>query len=308
MRLRPLAAALAVLLVTPLALAQTAPARSGPYSLELLDESGAPLPSYFHDGRFYTLGSTGQRYTLRIRNGSARRVEVVAAVDGRDVRDGEPSRMDKRGYIVDPYGEAIIDGFRLSQESVAAFRFSSVSQSYASRMGDARDVGVIGVAVFTERMAPPIAAAKRDEAQDLFAGNTSGHFYMREKSLAKPESQPAPSATSPAPPTGELSRRMGSEDHASVADGPVKKERAGLGTEFGEQHDSHIDFTEFQRNSQQPATVLSVRYNDRDGLRSVGINFDPPHYVRDERWTRQHAQPFRRDPGYAQPPAGWYGE
>ena len=188
MRLSPLAAALTVLLATPLALAQGSPAHSGPYSLELLDESGNPLPSYFHEGRFYTLGATGQRYTLRIHNGSGRRIEVVAAVgirllhvhrhavDGRDVRDGEPSRMDKRGYIVDPYGEAVIDGFRLSQEAVAAFRFSSVSRSYASQMGDARDVGVIGMAIFTEQMAPPprpIAAAKKAEPWDGFAQSES---------------------------------------------------------------------------------------------------------------------------------------
>src|SRR5262249_57151594 len=76
-----------------------------------------------------------------------------SSVDGRDVIDGQPARWDKRGYVVDPYGRVTIDGYRLSQESVAAFRFSSVPRSYSAQMGSARDVGVIGVAVFVER--PP---------------------------------------------------------------------------------------------------------------------------------------------------------
>ena len=44
----------------------------------------------------------------------------------------------------------VIDGWRTSEDSVAAFRFSSIEDSYAERMGDGRNVGVIGAAFFRE--------------------------------------------------------------------------------------------------------------------------------------------------------------
>src|SRR6266542_5252498 len=135
--------------------AQEVPARWGAYSVEAVDESGRSLPTFEHRGRTYVLGALGERYLLRFRNRSGRRVEVVASVDGRDVVDGRPASFDRRGYIVAPYGEVTIDGYRTSQASVAAFRFSSVPRSYAARKGDARDVGVVGVAVFAERVFVP---------------------------------------------------------------------------------------------------------------------------------------------------------
>ena len=128
-----------------------APPRQGPYSFDLVDEAGRVLPTFSHRGRTYVLGVPGQRYLLRIRNDSGRRVEVVASVDGRDVLDGMPAAWEKRGYLVEAYGETVVDGYRLSGDAVAAFRFGSVRDSYAARMGDARDVGAIGVAVFPER-------------------------------------------------------------------------------------------------------------------------------------------------------------
>ncbi|HUL59879.1 MAG TPA: hypothetical protein VLU43_11415, partial [Anaeromyxobacteraceae bacterium] len=47
-----------------------APARSGPYALEVVDEAGARLPTFEHRGRTYVLGRLGARYLLRVRNDS----------------------------------------------------------------------------------------------------------------------------------------------------------------------------------------------------------------------------------------------
>ncbi len=145
-----------------------APARWGSTSVELVDEGGRVLPTFTHGGRTYVLGALGHRYFVRVRNGSGARIEVVASVDGRDVLDGAPAEWSKRGYLVDAYGTLTIDGYRLSQDAVAAFRFSSVPRSYAALEGDPRDVGVIGVAVFREREAPraqrPVERELRSEA------------------------------------------------------------------------------------------------------------------------------------------------
>lgn len=168
MRLTTLAACAAVLACAapPAGARDLAPARWGSYSVELLDEAGRALPTFEHRGRTYVLGALGARYQVRVTNGSPRRVEVVVSVDGRDVVDGRPSEWAKRGYLVEPYGAATIDGYRLSQDAVAAFRFSSVPRSYAALSGDARDVGVVGVAVFRER---EVARAPRPEEGRLRA-------------------------------------------------------------------------------------------------------------------------------------------
>lgn len=282
MRPVPLAVAVALAACSPrVPSAQEVPARSGPYAVEAVDEAGRALPTFEHRGRTYVLGALGQRYLLRFRNGSARRVEVVASVDGRDVVDGRPAALSKRGYVVEPYGELTVDGFRTSEDAVAAFRFSSVARSYAARRGDARDVGVVGLAVFPERVhrrAPP------------------------------PYVDPDPYPSSGAPDRAEAAPAP-APDSGAVASTPEHRRsaRPGLGTEFGEAHASHVERTSFERASGRPAAVLTFRYDDREGLLALGVDVDGRRGRRDEAWRRESASPFRADASFCEPPPGWRG-
>ena len=121
-------------------------------------------------------------YTIEIENRTAQRFEVVTSVDGLDVIDGRPAGLGKRGYLAAPYGTLRIDGYRRNMTEIAAFRFGSVRDAYASQtaeFGD-RHVGVIGVALFMERGAAwPLSTphnselddeAARREAADPFPG------------------------------------------------------------------------------------------------------------------------------------------
>ncbi len=116
-------------------------------------------------------GDAGSTYAIVVHNRSRSILEIVASVDGLDVFDGKPASYSKRGYLV-AAGETLkIDGFRTSTDRVAAFTFSSVANSYANlRHGDTRNVGVIGIAVFTRKGVDPWASMpaeirRRDEAQ-----------------------------------------------------------------------------------------------------------------------------------------------
>lgn len=122
----------------------------GMVTLRLLDEHGRAMPSFDVASRNYVVGSPGARYTVQVQNNTGVRIEAVATVDGLDVIDGQPGSLENRGYLVDPFGSVEIDGFRRSVSTVAAFRFGSVRDSYAAAKGDARNVGVVGVAVFNE--------------------------------------------------------------------------------------------------------------------------------------------------------------
>jgi len=119
---------------------------------------GGFLPTYkeWGYGRRLVAGEKNRHYTISIRNRSKSTLEIVASVDGLDVQDGKSASFAKRGYLVDPGKTLEIDGFRTSYSHVAAFKFSSVSNSYANlRHGDTRNVGVIGIAVFTQKGVDP---------------------------------------------------------------------------------------------------------------------------------------------------------
>ncbi len=127
--------------------------------VSLRDEHGRPLPAYVVGDRTFVVGQAGQRYSIHIENSTPYRFETVVSVDGLDVIRGTDASLAHRGYIVRPGGSVTIDGFRQSAQTVAAFRFGSVSTSYTAQMtGSARNVGVIGLALFGEAGAPTPAS------------------------------------------------------------------------------------------------------------------------------------------------------
>lgn len=159
--------------------AQLAPLWGG-VVVRVVDGSGTPLPAYHIGDRVLLIGEAGGRYAIEIENRTNQRYEVVTSVDGLDVIDGRPANLNKRGYLVDAFARIRIDGYRRSMNDVAAFRFGSVRDSYAQQTAEfgARNVGVIGVALFSERGAalPTYDApdlddeARRREAADPFPG------------------------------------------------------------------------------------------------------------------------------------------
>ncbi|VVP58147.1 hypothetical protein [Pseudomonas fluorescens] len=121
----------------------------------VLDENERPLPlqrarSGGGSDVFHLAGLEGSRYTLRFRNLSDRSYEVIATVDGLDVLNGKSGSLLNGGYILYPQQVLDIDGFRKSQNEVAAFRFAVPGQAYAANTegGDVRNIGVIGAALF----------------------------------------------------------------------------------------------------------------------------------------------------------------
>lgn len=111
---------------------------------------------YYGDGRRLVSGAANSSYTIAVRNRSKSTLEIVASVDGLDVMDGKAASFSKRGYLIEPGDTLEIDGFRTSEQTVAEFKFSSVSNSYANvHHGDTRNVGVLGIAVFTQKGVNP---------------------------------------------------------------------------------------------------------------------------------------------------------
>jgi hypothetical protein len=127
------------------------PTRGGAVTISIHGGGGDPLEALNVGERTYVIGQAGERYSIALTNHTNHRFEIVATVDGLDVINGRPGSLDNRGYVLLPYASLDIDGFRQSQDEVAAFRFGRVADSYAAQTGSARNVGVIGVALFSER-------------------------------------------------------------------------------------------------------------------------------------------------------------
>ncbi|WP_437819979.1 hypothetical protein [Sorangium sp. So ce1078] len=269
----------------------------------LVEENGALAPAreYVHRDTTYVEGRSGQRYALRVRNLTGGRVEVLPSVDGLDVQSGKDASFDLRGIVIRPHESFDFTGFRISHTEVATFRFGSIEQSYAAKIGKPRNVGVIGLAVFEELAPPPPPPpppfAPPPPAFDErmvsgaappapFGGPQGGGpppAAVRAPPAPPGFGPPAPPAPAPAP--GFV---------------PAPAAPKGLGTTFGERRESRITSTQFDRATPKPAAVLVIRYEQREGLRALGIDVDGLY-------QRETASPFPAETGFAKPPPGWKG-
>jgi hypothetical protein len=96
-------------------------------------------------------------YSIIARNDTAERIGIVIAVDGRNIINGKKSflRNNESMYIVPPYGETRLDGWRTDKNSVHKFYFTDKGDSYAVKtFSDTSAMGVISVAVFHEKKRP----------------------------------------------------------------------------------------------------------------------------------------------------------
>lgn len=241
-----------------------APPAPPPYrvSLEALD--GSVLPTFAQTGTTYVLGEPGDRYNVRVHNPTAERVEVVLTVDGRDAISGDVGDyVAQRGYLIEPWGSLLVEGFRRSLDEVAAFRFTGRSGSYSALRGTPQHVGVIGVAVFPEKRSLPAPV-------------------WRPRRRSQPESQErAPAPSSPR----DLSRDDDAPRKSRSAEGPgsgsgSRARPSNIGTEYGERESSGVVEVPFERRSAtHPAAVLRLRYDDYEGLAARGIDLSSLGYA-----------------------------
>ena len=148
-----------------LAWTAAAMAHGGLVDLAVYDRTEARrLPVYWHDGRAYVAGKPGNEYQISLRNRANDDVLTVVSVDGVNVITGETAHPSQSGYVLAPRAVLDIQGWRRSLAQTAAFYFTPLPDSYAARTGRPNDVGVIGIAVFRKKVAPPPAPISRQES------------------------------------------------------------------------------------------------------------------------------------------------
>jgi hypothetical protein len=201
--------------------------------LSVVDRAtGATLPTLHGAGDVWIEGRPGQRYAIRLTNRSGARVLAVLSVDGINAVTGQTASPEQGGYVLGPYESTEITGWRKSLSQVAAFEFAALGDSYAARTGRPDNVGVLGVAVFRERPIPPRKPYALEE-------RTRDRYEQADAGIAPPSPAAAP--------------------------------RQSIGTAHGQREYSQVSTTQFERASQTPDEVLSVRYENRENLIALGV-------------------------------------
>ncbi|MEO5623172.1 MAG: hypothetical protein ABIO74_02005 [Dokdonella sp.] len=238
-------------------------------------DTGMTLPTWADADNLYVAGTPGHRYSVRMVNHSGGRVLAVLSIDGVNAVSGQTASPDQTGYVLDAGESTQINGWRTSMDDVAQFNFTTLANSYATRTGRPSNVGVIGVAVFSERV--PVWRAQEKIADAPMAARQAASPARSAQGAAKNEADDeasAKSAPSPAAQAGALARR---------------DERIGTG--YGAQELAHVDTTTFERASRWPAETVAIRYDSYANLVAYGIIARPV--------VRTEPQPF---PGAFVPP------
>jgi hypothetical protein len=220
-------------------------------------------------------GQYGAKYAIAVRNKLGERVLAVTAVDGVNVLSGETAAWDQTGYVFAPWQQYQVTGWRKSSSEVAAFEFSALGDSYAGRTGRPANVGVIGVALFRERLPEPVAQAP------AYSGRGPSRS---EREADTPAAPPAPAPESPASSKSAPADRLsgGAESSASAsAEGFARRPQPPalpapkLGTGHGARESSVVSHTSFARLHSQPDEVIRIRYDSRENLVASGVIREP---------------------------------
>jgi hypothetical protein len=211
------------------------------------DESGAVLTPHYYQGEYWIAGAPGARYSIAIHNRLGARVLAVTAVDGVNVISGDTASWEQTGYVFGPGQGYRIDGWRKSDAEVAAFEFTAAPASYAARTGRPANLGIIGIALFRERIASPVVSMAQTQAP------------------AAPGASPGAAASAVAAPSAARSMDFAAREGLSEK----------LGTGHGEREASYVAHTDFERLQAVPDEVIRIRYDSLPNLVAMGVMPQP---------------------------------
>lgn len=245
--------------------------------LDVVDrDRGEWLAAYPHRGQSWIAGTPGHRYAVRLSNTTGERVLVVLSVDGVNALTGKTAAPSQAGYVLGPWQRMEVAGWRKSMDDVAQFVFTDLPDSYAARTGRPDNVGVIGIAVFRERPAPPPAPPAPPPPPIEVSGTRVG-----EQAAARAGT----SARAPA---------VAAQADRALAESTPQR----LGTGHGQREWAPVRRTRFERLSSQPQQVSTLRYDDIGRLAALGVL--PRAYPRPQPGPRAFPGGFVPDP-----PRGW---
>jgi hypothetical protein len=232
--------------------------------------AGRELPVHWKAGQAYVVGQPGNEYQVRVRNVAGEDLLAVVSVDGVNVLSGQTASVSQGGYVVGSYASLDVAGWRTSLERIAAFYFTTLADSYATRTGRPDNLGVIGVALFKRKPPEPVASEP-----------------WRAAPFAKDEAARAPATSAPSP------RRQADSSAGNEAGASHERKLAqpSIGTGYGRSERSAVRWTEFERSTPHPLETIAIRYDSHANLVAMGVIAVPR--------SPREPDPF---PGFVTPP------
>ena len=219
-----------------------------PFQVNVLVD-GRPLDEYSARGKSYVEATEGAEYEIRIHNPLPHRVAVALSVDGLNSIDARrTTAWNASKWVIGPYETIQIGGWQMSSERARRFYFTTERDSYAAKLGQTANLGVITAVFFRERRPTPIPIAPPPRPRPLY-----------EEDGARDRRSNAPSASSEAQGAKQKSEslaRVPDDDYAATGIGrSVRNDVRWVNMEL----DSH------------PAAEVTLRYEYYPGLVRLGI-------------------------------------
>ncbi|MEO8161839.1 MAG: hypothetical protein ABI588_10505, partial [Arenimonas sp.] len=252
---RTLARCFSLLFLLPLA----ACANEHLVDIQVVDvDQGNWLNRVPYSGRDYIEGRPGHRFSVNLHNVTGERVLVVLSVDGVNAISGQTAGSSQAGYVLEPWQQIDVRGWRKSYSDVAEFYFTDLPDSYAARTGRPDNVGVIGVAAFRERRPPPVAYQPPAISSPRYDAPYPSP-YERDRAAAKSSNGAADAASATG---GAMERR----ESGSLAAAPQQ-----IGTGHGERRYDPVAQTQFERTSSRPNQRIALFYDSYEALVAKGV-------------------------------------
>jgi len=196
---------------------------------------GQALDVYHKDNRYWVAGTPGKHYSIvTTKIGGGGRIECIQSVDGSNVLDDEPASFKNGGMVFYHVWEN--HGWRINDSDVREFVFADPADSIAAQAaGSVANVGVIGIAAFTEKSFMPLR----------------GDNYQIKG--------------------GSFSRASGLVNESAVRSFASADSVPDLGTSMGQLRRDEVGHTTFERSSSHPAVIVEIQYRTREWLVENGI-------------------------------------
>ena len=270
------------------------------YEMEILI-NGRTVKEYFHNNKTYIEGRKSSIFSIRLRNNSSEKTLFVPTVDGLSAIDGKDGSFDSRGYILDAYSSMKIDGWRLNNDEIAEFYFSSVEDSYRKRKGKGNNVGSIAVAVFRKKekkhfcwldITIPDEPNKHNIPWKQYEPWTTPFDDNRTypKVYCKDDSINVMRASGSAMYSG-----ASASNEVNLSTSSIKSNGQAVGTGFGHTKRSEVISVYFDKEG-SPDAVLEVFYNSREQLSRIGVDFNR------QRHSISEPNSFPNESGYCERP------
>jgi hypothetical protein len=246
--------ALAALTVVPHSLQASSPPVTG--TVEVVVD-GRALPEYRAFGTRYIEALKDKTYAIRLHNPFDVRVAVALSVDGLSTIDARhTTAAAARKWVIGPHETITISGWQTSMAQARRFFFTTEDRSYAQRLGQPQNQGVISAVFFKERAPVRIVPLAQGSADD-----------------DAPRRRPAPAGAAG---KAESQAARAAEEYAA--------------TGIGERTDHAVEVVHLDLES-RPAATIDIRYEYRSQLVRLGILPDRPDAA-DPLSRRQNAHGF----------------